>query len=1492
MEDPYAIETSSDEEFEVVRKEYVKKKQEEKTKGKGSQYRAFVPEGVTVKYTVQELESFKPGNYTPLTGPPSEVKTKGASDKKSMYGGIDLSGGNYGSVDPTQDSNYGAVDPRIGTKSNYGVVDPNDSNYGGITEIGNYGGVSDAYGGLPMEGKGNYGTYSAARDILVQREELSKLTAMERDGRVRYEGWKKNRETADISIFSDKKIAEPIASDAAITRSTWWNKAFISAQEMPERTPDEVLAKYRLLSKLSTDFIEIAKVYGRTVILEYFLKRDHQTISTMRLGGVAGGTKYIVRGILFKLAIDPQIGHGNRKSYVYGGATRNYEYAAKAAGHELKGAINMHKYYSKDIYVPMQALVDFHGYRLVAMPLLPLKGGKLIYGSKDTGTTIHHDDERFNQCMKEIAEDLHLAGHEVRDGKGVRHHIYCAGDVEGHIGSDGRYYLIDLARAFPPESFYETRHLRRNRQAVFFRMLRPEFLQWLKKNHRPNKPKEQLPPLSCDALTNWGQGGKDAKEHNNRVREATSILVSKVIPEFANIFEQKTPRQLRDIQVSEELHRHGINVRHMGLVRFLINGEDESSDAARRALLVSMVGRTLKNLLRREMRVEHDAHKKAQPSDHDSRAMVVEFLNLVTYANPEDDNTKDFWEETVPFGLMKRFGQMALSAVERENLFASIKDDVVKIVKYVVSATGVQVQSTAMRTLEETGAGFEFVSVDLGALTVRIKHMSIIDYATAKVLSQEAYQGGVGIAGDRLLSLARRQFNRTLQSDPLNDVCKSEASITRLRIVARKFENRAAIPGLDVRRKAQYFMLSDEKLFQAATVASRQQKKVQSDSDDLASMIRAILTTWTGRRRGKQADLFRRCGGASHISYVRRLIKFVESTRNRLLTLELCAFLATCRDATLVRHLRHFVKEIATKTKKEIETQGIPPMEIKQASSKQGSKGNSQQHTGLHLSEELVHRLVDKLWSNQKDDPRKLVVLSNLLAATGSPEFWMQGILICQALIKEHKKDAFFRWYRGSPWNLVRSQTALRAEESAWIANVIMELSPLYILDLRGLKIKNDRNYDRHVQKIAGALSSLPDGTIFAELKSNHTLPVQKLRANELEEIDFKQMTKHDVVWLFALLINNRSVQRITISHTDLDLRECEAICKGIKGHTIREFTLRGCDIDDRELKCLCGELSNISKLEVLRLPQNIFTDQAGSLLGNLKSLTELDLSKCAKITDATVRAVADQCKSLRSLDLSECSGLTDNSGVEIAKLTGLERLFLKECKSLTDKAFVSIAKGCPDLTHLDISSCVLIGDGALRAIGGGCKKLEILELAFCKNVTDASVVKMAEKFGKSIKKLGLGHCSKLTDKSVAAIGSMCRGILALDLSVCSKITDDAISEIAKGCHDLKELNLGICEKITDQSLIAVAESCKGLEVLNISCCDKVTDEAITKLTNCPDLRDLNLYSCKQVTGASVKELATKCKKLKHMDLFWCEGIKQEAIEALMKNLPECQIDR
>ncbi|CAN0392808.1 unnamed protein product, partial [Scytosiphon promiscuus] len=57
------------------------------------------------------------------------------------------------------------------------------------------------------------------------------------------------------------------------------------------------------LTTVNRDFVAADVTYGKTIISEYFLDTDSKSIRPdNQLGGVAGGQKFMWRGILFKLA--------------------------------------------------------------------------------------------------------------------------------------------------------------------------------------------------------------------------------------------------------------------------------------------------------------------------------------------------------------------------------------------------------------------------------------------------------------------------------------------------------------------------------------------------------------------------------------------------------------------------------------------------------------------------------------------------------------------------------------------------------------------------------------------------------------------------------------------------------------------------------------------------------------------------------------------------------------------------------------------------------------------------------------------------------------------------------------------------------------------------------------------------------------------------------------------------------------------------------------
>ncbi|KAK5578426.1 hypothetical protein RB653_008097 [Dictyostelium firmibasis] len=134
------------------------------------------------------------------------------------------------------------------------------------------------------------------------------------------------------------------------------------------------------------------------------------------LGGVAGGYKYKCQDIIFKFVVDTELIPG---LWTYGEHKRSDERAQKSAGHEIKG-LNHFMEFSSLIRFPLMALIDYRGYRLLAISSLPINKNTIVYGS----------------C----------------DGVGANKvFLYGPGDIEIHSGLDGRKYMLDFARVFPPE---------------------------------------------------------------------------------------------------------------------------------------------------------------------------------------------------------------------------------------------------------------------------------------------------------------------------------------------------------------------------------------------------------------------------------------------------------------------------------------------------------------------------------------------------------------------------------------------------------------------------------------------------------------------------------------------------------------------------------------------------------------------------------------------------------------------------------------------------------------------------------------------------------------------------------------------------------------------------------------------------------------------------------------------------------------------------------
>ena len=169
-----------------------------------------------------------------------------------------------------------------------------------------------------------------------------------------------------------------------------------------------------------------------------------------------------MRNILFKFAVD--------ESKIFSG---NHTFSAKVAGHELKGLKGYFQSQVEGLCYPLVALLDYKGWRLVASSLLPISSSTIVYGSNDAGMTIFNSNESIAKLVLEASEMLNLKPHLCKEKKDNLSKLCAtACDVEGHLGRDGRFYLIDLSRVFPPTS-----PKRSKIPAHLFQLFRVEFLQ-------------------------------------------------------------------------------------------------------------------------------------------------------------------------------------------------------------------------------------------------------------------------------------------------------------------------------------------------------------------------------------------------------------------------------------------------------------------------------------------------------------------------------------------------------------------------------------------------------------------------------------------------------------------------------------------------------------------------------------------------------------------------------------------------------------------------------------------------------------------------------------------------------------------------------------------------------------------------------------------------------------------------------------------------------
>ncbi|KAH3759897.1 Histidine kinase A [Pelomyxa schiedti] len=1179
--------------------------------------------------------------------------------------------------------------------------------------------------------------------------------------------------------------------------NTDWNKDFLESERMPDGTIAEKLQKYQRLTSLHTDFLHNAETFGKIIICEHFINQECKTMPPCQLGGTAGGIKYQYHGIIFKLATDwKKIYHGD-------------ENALKGAGHELKGV--MRYCGNNHVHTPLMALIDYRGFRLVALSVLPIDGTTLLYGSSDGGHTVHNDDPGLATHMEEIARTINIKGHNT--GKGEKKILHGPCDIEGHQvgarythyphlliqykGKDGQYYVVDFARVFPPTSDVDE-------SSYLYKHFRPEFV----KSYKLPLSSDVFSPFSCDS--------SDVRE----AKEATEFLFNTTIPNLAQFLSNK--RVAHPPQLTEVVHRNGVNLRYLG--RILFHTEDQS---IRRLIIGEILARIAKRQLRQLLRDKMSSNSERLEEDV-FKLLTIDFLNSLLRRDPKIlVHSLSFWTPSMMREVEEHFS-WACRAPEFGSLEAVLEFvNFWQFFRRVLAITGVSLTKKALEEFKNN-LQTEFTVSDIKKIKVMVKHMNILSYDEGCMLYFQAIKTESFDTSRRLFVRACEKFEEGIRATPDNATILSMYAH-----VLKEF-------GI----KLSQFHAMDISRFER----SYEYYKVAKDSEGLLSLaiaLKPLISLHSALEHIADAALVD--AGQIKPSLNSEIVKARAS-------LKICKARA-CHDELSYTGAGALLSSL-TNGKPTWVTDKAPLHIIASMFEASEHSNNLEIFDSMwifnrrhFIQQDLVHHLVLHAKLQQ-------LSLARCEVGNGMLKEVMTHCVGLKTLDLTHSKlepdtilgDALREFHSLS--KLVLTKCSPIRENSLCSISFCTRLTHL---GLGGATVNIDCFY--------GICKACPFITKLELRKAKiHThIPEPELPdaiLPDLQHLDAGFCTMPVVLLkkLFTAHSNLTFLSLISVGVVSGDV--VGQICANCP--RLQHIDLEGCQIN---AACFIP-LSSCTQLEYISLPSlkwnglqfnkdfSRFIGQCASSLVqfHLKydpssgtptpSQFLSDIAKCRKLTQLTVSnmrvfddcisSVLSSCTNISSLTLCG-SSIQDKTISALAFLSHLLRLDISRCSEVKPDSFVNLAR-CKTLTALNASKTNLTDEAALRIISS-CTGLIKLKLQFC-DITD-SVISCISRNLHDLRSLDISNCGFVT--SVEPLVSGCPFLESLVLYGCLHLTDSSVAAITR-LRNLRKLNLAKCQKITDESLQAIKQNMIALKSLVIGNNKFSNDAIITLAKERPDL--------------------------------------------------------
>lgn len=217
-----------------------------------------------------------------------------------------------------------------------------------------------------------------------------------------------------------------------------WNEELQTTRELPRKTLPERLLRERAIFKVHGDFVTAATRGAMAVIDGNVLAINPGEDPKMQM--------FIWNNIFFSLGFDV------REHYKELGGDHA---AFVAPRYDLHGVRVYNAVDVEGLYTLGTVVIDYRGYRVTAQSIIPgilerEQEQSVVYGSIDFGKTVL-SHPKYLDLLSQAGKHLKILPHSVLNERDEPVDLCSSVECKGIIGNDGRHYILDLLRTFPPD---------------------------------------------------------------------------------------------------------------------------------------------------------------------------------------------------------------------------------------------------------------------------------------------------------------------------------------------------------------------------------------------------------------------------------------------------------------------------------------------------------------------------------------------------------------------------------------------------------------------------------------------------------------------------------------------------------------------------------------------------------------------------------------------------------------------------------------------------------------------------------------------------------------------------------------------------------------------------------------------------------------------------------------------------------------------------------